>query len=402
MSKFYELSISENYVHNWGKEEAIRELMQNAIDSETDGNELNISYTGGTLTITNFGVNLTPSSLVLGNTEKKDGNYIGKFGEGMKLAVLVLLREGLKIEILTNGEKWVPEFRESKIFGVDTLHFDIESVENANSEITIKIEGLDFDTFTDIRSRSIAMLNAMGHSIGKTIKSEYGDILMNTDYKGMMFVNGLYIQKDTTFKYGYNFKSEYVKLDRDRKALDYYKLRELTARAITSQNDMEIVNAALVSKSIDTRNIENVINDISDEFNTNFAKHFMETNKIDEGTFVGTKQEVLVSKEKNSLVVSNKVIAELVNRGSGKRAEYTKIKDKVKALSKKEEALEYYESSGFKELVELIGSLRDRLTDEEKELFIEIIENDNDISPYYFDRIIDDIIPNMFEEAGDE
>ena len=223
--KIYELPIARNYVHNWGIEEAIREIMQNAIDSETDGNSLSVNYSAGKLDIENSGCTLDISQLVLGNSGKSDDKYIGTYGEGFKLALVVLLRNGIDVVIKTNGQRWQPEFRRSRKFKVDTLHVDVYEEGCNEDSILFSLSGLDFDTFEAIRNKNLAMLEAMGHSIGKTVSSDYGDILLDKKYKGMMFVNGLFIQTDSSFQYGYNFKSECIKLDRDRKAINYYKLR---------------------------------------------------------------------------------------------------------------------------------------------------------------------------------
>ena len=42
--KTYELPISPNYVGNWGIKEAIREILQNAIDSDKCGHPKQILY----------------------------------------------------------------------------------------------------------------------------------------------------------------------------------------------------------------------------------------------------------------------------------------------------------------------------------------------------------------------
>ena len=82
MNKNYEITISPNYVSNWGIKEAIRELLQNAIDGETNGYQKIIDYNGQTLNITSLGIELEAKDLILGCSSKteQDG-MIGKYGE---------------------------------------------------------------------------------------------------------------------------------------------------------------------------------------------------------------------------------------------------------------------------------------------------------------------------------
>lgn len=399
--KVYDLPLSRNYVHNWGVKEAIREIMQNAVDSDQDGNNMHVSYNNGTLEIGNFGCNIDISSLVLGNSDKNDAKYVGTYGEGYKLAILVLLREGLEVTVYTNGQEWKSNFRKSRKFKIETLHIDVYPNKATDNQVMFKIDGLDYDNFVDIRENSIAMLRAMKHSVGKVIPSDFGEILVDSQYKGKMFVNGLYISKDTSFKYGYNFNSDVVQLDRDRKAINYYRLRELTALAMTSQKDTLLVESAIRRRDIDVRDIVEYIDKVSDEFNVNFANDFMSRHNIDEETFVGTEKEIIVAKPVKSLKVTHKSIAEIVNRGQGKKEEYEQIKQKVKKLSKKEKAYEYYYGGGFENLVKFLTPKLDRFTEEEKDELKDILDN-SDLHPSYFDSIRTEIITAMFTEEDEE
>lgn len=111
----YELPISPNYVSNWSIKEAIREILQNAIDSDKNGYKKEISYNkyDKSLHIKNYGITLSTSTLVLGCSSKKDiDGMIGKFGEGYKLALVVLLREGYIVNIINGGEIWLPSFKD--------------------------------------------------------------------------------------------------------------------------------------------------------------------------------------------------------------------------------------------------------------------------------------------------
>ena len=100
--KNYEIPISPNYVHNWGVQEAVRELLQNAIDADKCGYKKDVLYNkeSNLLTIVSTGVTLPVSSLVLGcSTKDENESLIGKYGEGYKLALVVLLRKGYIINI---------------------------------------------------------------------------------------------------------------------------------------------------------------------------------------------------------------------------------------------------------------------------------------------------------------
>ena len=105
-----ELTISSSYVPNWTIFNAIRELVQNALDQEfvDANNTMNMQYDEDKceLTISNKNSSLTTNTLLFGSTSKaNDENQIGQFGEGYKIATMVLLREGKNITFYNYGAK---------------------------------------------------------------------------------------------------------------------------------------------------------------------------------------------------------------------------------------------------------------------------------------------------------
>ena len=399
--KVYELTISSNYVHTWGVEEAVREIMQNAIDSETDGNLLSVSYGSGTLRIQNEGCNLDISSLVLGNSGKHDTTkYIGTYGEGFKLALIVLLRNGLNVIIYTNGQRWQPEFRKSNKFKVDTLHIDVDTgFDGYQDTIIFEIKGVEVNDFEAIRDKNLAMMKKMGFNIGEVIETEYGNILLDKRYKGMMFVNGLYVQYDNSFAYGYDFKPEYLHLDRDRKAINYYKMRELTAKAITSQNNIQLVSTAISRSYTDVKDIVEYMDNVTQEFKVNFANHFIKEHNIDEETFVGLKKEVEVAKREKSYITDSVAVAELVNYGLGKSEEYKEVKKKVQNQSKVDEAWNSYGGSDWKRLVEYLSDNKEKFDIDE---LVEKLRKLTDLHTTKFDLIEDEVFNDFYGEEDDE
>ena len=398
--RVYELPIANTYVHNWGIAEAIREIMQNAIDSESDGNKLRIQYNIGKLIITNIGCDLAISDLVLGSTSKHDlTKYIGTYGEGFKLALVVLLRNNILVKILTNGQQWTPEFRKSVKFKIDTLHIDVEPQPGANGHITFVIEDIDQDLFDELRYNNLAMSKALGYSIGETLSTEYGDILLDARYKGMMFVNGLYVQSDISFQYGYNFKPEFLQLDRDRRAIGYYKMRELTAKAVTSQKDVKLAYTAITRSYVDVRDIIEHLDSVSKEFKVEFANSFIKQHNLDEDTFVGLGKEVKASGKSKTYQTDSRAIAELVNAGLDKGEEYREIKIKVQKLSKVEEAENDYRGSHFEKLIAYLYEHRAAFDADD---LVATIRSLDDLHTSHFELIEEAVFAQFYDEEVEE
>ena len=202
--KKYELSLSRNYVSNWGVEEAIRELLQNAKDSNGE-EKIDIDKSSGTITITNKNTSIPSSTLLLGNTSKKDDlDKIGQFGEGYKLAILVLLREGKDISIFNGNKIWKPSFEYSNNFECEVLC--ITETDSTGNDLIFEISEFNSQELDDLENEFLG-LNEQAYN---SIQTSYGEILTDSNHKGKVFVDGLPVYEDDNFDYGYNFKPCYV------------------------------------------------------------------------------------------------------------------------------------------------------------------------------------------------
>jgi hypothetical protein len=224
--KIYELSLVKTYVSRWGMAEAVRELIQNALDSESpfvyEFAPDDESHTWA-LRLTSEFTKLSPQTLLLGATSKADSrDAIGSFGEGYKIALLVLTRLGYDVDMLNGDLLWKPRFRFNRHFGQELLVIEETALSNRqNKGLTFVVHGLSAADVDAVRASCIRMQDHIG-----AIKiTTYGDILL--ERPGELYVGGLLICQ-TEMKFGYNIKPEFIRLERDRQTVASWDLKTVT------------------------------------------------------------------------------------------------------------------------------------------------------------------------------
>lgn len=217
----YPLPFTKNYIRHWGVIEAIRELFQNQLDSDAPF-EYSIDMEEDrslTLSLTSRNITLSPKTLLLGATTKADANdKIGSFGEGYKMALLVLTRENRKVIVKNGDYLWTPEFVHSHQYDDEILVINSELAPERNNGITYVIKNIDSSEMDRIKMSNLHM----DPNVGETIKTSYGRILLNQ--KGKLYVNGLFVCK-TELEYGYDMNPAHLRLERDRQTVDSFDLR---------------------------------------------------------------------------------------------------------------------------------------------------------------------------------
>jgi hypothetical protein len=231
-----ELTIASDYVPDWTIVDAIRELFQNALDQEVQNpaNKASWSYEDGTFKICNKSSQLSANTLLLGaSTKADDSRTIGQFGEGYKVATLVLLRNQKTVTIYNYSlrEVWRPRFVKSRRFGVPILTFFIDKeytwTKVPDNDLTIEVTGLtEAEWFEQVVPSNLHL--QAGYSVEES--NEYGEALSDAEHAGLVFVNGLYVCKYEPYKFGYNFKPGNLKLDRDRKLVSDFDLCWLSSK----------------------------------------------------------------------------------------------------------------------------------------------------------------------------
>lgn len=224
--KTYELPMTRDYVSHWDLKKAVQELLQNAIDSTAPFEHE--FYDGGwatCLSVNSRGVELPVSSLLLGSTSKaSDDSKIGSFGEGYKIALLVLTRLGHEPVVRNNGKLWATSFVYSQAFEAEVLCItETDDPSFAGKGLSFVVGGLTDEDISAITSTCLQMQNE--EAIGKVVTCPQGRILL--DRKGELFVNGLYVCK-SEFTHSYDVKPSFLRLERDRQTVSAFDLAWVT------------------------------------------------------------------------------------------------------------------------------------------------------------------------------
>ncbi len=219
--KRYELPLVRGYVAHWGVTEGVRELLQNALDSESP---FRCTYMGDVLRIISEDSVLPTRSLLLGATAKaNDENTIGSFGEGYKIAMLVLARLDKQMVVYNDKVTWTPEFRMSNTFGEETLHVAESKREGEwEDRLVFEISGITQDEYDEIKKTCVHLWSR--EEIGEVLETQYGQIM--TQHQGKLYVNGLFIC-DMDLDYSYNVKPSFITLERDRQTVSSWNAKLL-------------------------------------------------------------------------------------------------------------------------------------------------------------------------------
>lgn len=233
------LTIKTSYLPNWGMYEGVRELVQNARDAEIEeGAQMSVDYTNGHLVIENSGTTLPHSALLLGFTTKVGrSDTIGKFGEGLKLGVLALVRAGHSVRIRSGSEVWVPSIEFSNVFQADVLTFDISTGRKATDRVRIEVGGISASQWAEMKERFLFLQKIDPKN---RIETNTGSLLLGESMRGRVFVKGVFVQSVPNLQFGYDLTT--ADIDRDRKMIEswdlQYKTRAVYMAALASDSQL--------------------------------------------------------------------------------------------------------------------------------------------------------------------
>lgn len=209
--------ICQDYVQKWGLWEASREFVQNAMDS----GDYDVIYDSTGMSIRSD-VDIPRSCLLLGKSVKAEGS-IGKFGEGLKLAMLVLARMERKCVVRTFNEKWTANF-------VDVDGFDEEI-------LRITVEECSHSNFVNV---FIPMTLEEYEEISNNILKDRSPHILEGYSPGTIFVGGLYVCKLKDFAHAYNLSPTVVTLNRDRDIPSMFDLQVAASNLLPKERLLEL------------------------------------------------------------------------------------------------------------------------------------------------------------------
>lgn len=233
-SSSYNLNLSSDYLPNWGGWEVAREIISNAIDADP---HLKISYPSpDVLEVTTSTVPALSEMFIIGQgTKSANGETIGQFGEGSKMAALVATRCG-SMELFLPNHHVTFSFKQQANMGVETLHAEVSEQTGIN-EFRVKI------TFPGIS------LISKGRIL---FNSPEGPLKIANKKASIIYCKGVYITEIASETSSspplFDWNLDKLTLNRDRSMVNYSTLQ--IAMRDWFENNMTVEIAEQILKKV--------------------------------------------------------------------------------------------------------------------------------------------------------
>lgn len=229
-----ETTVAKGYgKHFGGKVAYLRELIANGLDSQTRNQHngsgcFDMTFRNGTLTLTNWGVKVSTSALLMGTSEsREDTSCIGQFGEGLVMALKGLTEMGNKVEIFNRDEKWRPAIEPSRNFdGAEVLVVHTRRCDDRGGFI-VKVKGLEREDYE--KAQGLFLSRHPDFDESQTASGYYGkaEVLLQPEFKGKVYNKGVFLLERDDLMFGYNLHEE-DSINRDRSLMSDYDLKQRT------------------------------------------------------------------------------------------------------------------------------------------------------------------------------
>jgi hypothetical protein len=210
----FDVNLTLSYENdNWEEWHILREFISNALDSVGgDAAQVTIHSEDGFVTITDTGVGYPlVYAKRIGATNKKDNvDFIGNFGEGVKLSLLACVRKGISVRLLSRNWQIVP--KANIIENQVVLMYDIYEADTNIQGTAVVIEANInvMEIINDLPNYFLHFRNGTDCLFGDINNGIYP--LINSTAR--LYIKGVYV-KDITALYSYGISLDSLNRDRD-------------------------------------------------------------------------------------------------------------------------------------------------------------------------------------------
>ncbi|WP_369228424.1 hypothetical protein AB5J52_48100 (plasmid) [Streptomyces sp. R39] len=235
--------IADDYVKDWTSGRALVELIANALDEDP---HTVVAWKDGVLTIHDQGPGIPRTGLLLG-ASRKTSEQIGQFGEGKKLAALVLARDPRigTVQFDTVGYSFTPVLKPS------TYLTDVPGLDDGRQTLV-----LHYEYWTTNRERGTLITVACPQKVAEDAVSRVR-YLNNPAYRppqdraeiildgqpGRIFVGGILVSIDSRLAASYDLPLTTAKgeQNRDRTIVDGVALENHIRSALAASADPDVI-----------------------------------------------------------------------------------------------------------------------------------------------------------------
>lgn len=234
----FDTNLTTNYeVDSWSDWHIVREFISNALDSVCgDISRICIYTEDDYVSIQDYGAGypLVYAQRIGASSKKGDGDSIGMFGEGTKLAILTCLRKGIQVSLASKDWMICPR---SEVIDQDleVLIFDIYKTANPVSGSIVRLQGTP-EIMEIINNLHEYFLQFDGQPLG----------IFNPGSQAKLYNKGVFI-KTLDSLFSYNISTD--QLNRDRDVIAERDMLTHIKKLWSDIDDPEIIKTYIVSSA---------------------------------------------------------------------------------------------------------------------------------------------------------